>query len=388
MKIADNVCLTATIDILRAIARGTGPAHAVLALGYAGWSSGQLESEILANGWLTCPADPELIFDADFANKYDRALAKLGVDVGDAVVRRRPRLRAVAPHPRLGRHLEHLGPSVEIGEGGRVGAGQEHLAAEALERVEQRGAAARIEMRGDLVEQRDRRDARHVRDQARMGEHQPDQQRLLLAGRGAGGRRVLRPVPDGEIADMRADQRAAGGGVAAAIVAQAARGSGPRRRAPGRSAASASTSPSSASRAQGKGEASSRSAAISASSRLTHSSRAAATATPSSAASRSIASSQRGVAPPPRAAGCARATRARTGRPARRGSGSIASTNRSRNRRRSLAGPENSESIAGVSQTTRTWSEKARDEATGAAVDAVPPLRAALAVAGLQPEPS
>src|SRR5208283_1706819 len=54
VKIADDVCLTATIDILRAIAKGTGPAQAVLALGYAGWSSGQLESEILANGWLTC----------------------------------------------------------------------------------------------------------------------------------------------------------------------------------------------------------------------------------------------------------------------------------------------------------------------------------------------
>ncbi|HXZ15181.1 MAG TPA: YqgE/AlgH family protein [Roseiarcus sp.] len=82
VKIADDVCLTATIDILRAIAGGAGPAHAVLALGYAGWSSGQLESEILANGWLTCPADPDLIFDPDDASKYDRALAKLGVHVG------------------------------------------------------------------------------------------------------------------------------------------------------------------------------------------------------------------------------------------------------------------------------------------------------------------
>jgi putative transcriptional regulator len=82
VKIADDVCLTATIDILRAIAKGTGPAHAVLALGYAGWSSGQLESEILANGWLTCPADADIIFSADDAKKYDRALAKLGVHVG------------------------------------------------------------------------------------------------------------------------------------------------------------------------------------------------------------------------------------------------------------------------------------------------------------------
>ena len=80
VKIADDVCMTATIDILRAIAMGTGPARAVLALGYSGWSSGQLESEILANGWLTCPADAGLIFDTDFAHKYDRALAMLGVD--------------------------------------------------------------------------------------------------------------------------------------------------------------------------------------------------------------------------------------------------------------------------------------------------------------------
>lgn len=82
VRIANDVCLTATIDILRAIATGTGPAHAVLALGYAGWSSGQLESEILANGWLTCPADPDLIFSADDASKYERALGKLGVHVG------------------------------------------------------------------------------------------------------------------------------------------------------------------------------------------------------------------------------------------------------------------------------------------------------------------
>ena len=82
VKIGEHICLTATLDILRAIAKGTGPAHAVLALGYAGWASGQLESEILANGWLTCPADPGLIFDLDFARKYDRALAILGVDEG------------------------------------------------------------------------------------------------------------------------------------------------------------------------------------------------------------------------------------------------------------------------------------------------------------------
>lgn len=80
VAIGDGICLTATLDILRAIAAGAGPEKAVLALGYAGWSSGQLESEILANGWLNCPADPSIVFDADFDSKYDRALAKIGVD--------------------------------------------------------------------------------------------------------------------------------------------------------------------------------------------------------------------------------------------------------------------------------------------------------------------
>jgi putative transcriptional regulator len=82
VKIGEDLCLTATLDILRAIAMGTGPAKAVLALGYAGWASGQLESEILANGWLTCPADIGLIFDADYDQKYDRALGMLGVNAG------------------------------------------------------------------------------------------------------------------------------------------------------------------------------------------------------------------------------------------------------------------------------------------------------------------
>jgi putative transcriptional regulator len=79
--IGDDICLTATLDILRAIAKGGGPRKAVLALGYAGWSSGQLEDEIRANGWLQCPADAGLVFDDDFATKYDRALAKIGVSV-------------------------------------------------------------------------------------------------------------------------------------------------------------------------------------------------------------------------------------------------------------------------------------------------------------------
>ena len=80
LEIDDYVSLTATIDILKALAAGQGPDQAILALGYAGWSPGQLEDEIQANGWLHCPADPDLIFDADVETKYHRALAKIGID--------------------------------------------------------------------------------------------------------------------------------------------------------------------------------------------------------------------------------------------------------------------------------------------------------------------
>lgn len=80
LPIDDDVCLTATVEILRAIAKGEGPESAVLALGYAGWSAGQLESEIQANGWLNCPSDPAIIFDASLDAKYDRALRTLGVE--------------------------------------------------------------------------------------------------------------------------------------------------------------------------------------------------------------------------------------------------------------------------------------------------------------------
>jgi putative transcriptional regulator len=80
LPIDEDVSLTATIDILKAIARGRGPDRAILALGYAGWRPGQLETEIQANGWLHCPADPDLIFDRDLEQKYFRALSKIGID--------------------------------------------------------------------------------------------------------------------------------------------------------------------------------------------------------------------------------------------------------------------------------------------------------------------
>jgi len=82
LPIDDGISLTATLDILKAIAEGNGPKHAILALGYACWAPGQLESEIQGNGWLHCPADPELIFGHDIGVKYQRALEKIGVDIG------------------------------------------------------------------------------------------------------------------------------------------------------------------------------------------------------------------------------------------------------------------------------------------------------------------
>jgi putative transcriptional regulator len=80
LPIDEGVSLTATIDILKAIAGGKGPNRAILALGYAGWRPGQLESEIAANGWLHCPPDLDLLFDRDLDQKYDRAMSKIGID--------------------------------------------------------------------------------------------------------------------------------------------------------------------------------------------------------------------------------------------------------------------------------------------------------------------
>lgn len=80
LPIDNGICLTATLDILRAIAIGSGPENAVLALGYAGWAAGQLENEIQSNGWLHCDADHDLLFDGITETKYSRALNKIGID--------------------------------------------------------------------------------------------------------------------------------------------------------------------------------------------------------------------------------------------------------------------------------------------------------------------
>ena len=79
IPVSDDISLTATLDIVRAISNGRGPQRATMMLGYAGWGPGQLETEISSNGWLNCPANEELIFDRSLEGKYERALAILGV---------------------------------------------------------------------------------------------------------------------------------------------------------------------------------------------------------------------------------------------------------------------------------------------------------------------
>jgi putative transcriptional regulator len=81
LPVSEDICLTATIDILRAISSGRGPRRALMALGYAGWGAGQLEHEIAENGWLTCPANTDLLFDSDMDRKYDRILTSIGIDL-------------------------------------------------------------------------------------------------------------------------------------------------------------------------------------------------------------------------------------------------------------------------------------------------------------------
>ena len=82
LEVDDSYVLTASLDILRAIADGGGPVRGFLALGYASWGPGQLDDEILQNVWLTVPADEALVFDADHPSKWNRALAKLRIDPG------------------------------------------------------------------------------------------------------------------------------------------------------------------------------------------------------------------------------------------------------------------------------------------------------------------
>jgi len=80
LLIDDDVALTATTEMLKAIADGSGPERCVLALGYAGWGAGQLDQEIQDNGWLLVPADDQLVFGLDNEAKWEGAMTKLGID--------------------------------------------------------------------------------------------------------------------------------------------------------------------------------------------------------------------------------------------------------------------------------------------------------------------
>ncbi len=79
-EVSDDVSMTATVDILEEIARGEGPDRAILALGYAGWGPGQIESEIVSNGWLTGIVSTQLLFECHDDDKWRAAMADLGID--------------------------------------------------------------------------------------------------------------------------------------------------------------------------------------------------------------------------------------------------------------------------------------------------------------------
>lgn len=85
MPVAEDVCLTATVDILRAIYGGRGPSQALMTLGYSGWAPGQLDMEFTENGWLTCPAPVDMLFDSDITGKYDRLMTEIGIDISRLV---------------------------------------------------------------------------------------------------------------------------------------------------------------------------------------------------------------------------------------------------------------------------------------------------------------
>ena len=80
LRVDDGVALTASLDVLKAIATGGGPREGLLALGYASWGAGQLDEEMQANTWLSAPAPLGLLFDADHETKWRRALASLRID--------------------------------------------------------------------------------------------------------------------------------------------------------------------------------------------------------------------------------------------------------------------------------------------------------------------
>jgi putative transcriptional regulator len=80
LRVHKGLALTASLDVLKAIAEGGGPRECILALGYAGWGPGQLDAEIQQNAWLSVPADETIVFDGDDDTKWRRAFGKLNID--------------------------------------------------------------------------------------------------------------------------------------------------------------------------------------------------------------------------------------------------------------------------------------------------------------------
>ncbi|NNG23065.1 YqgE/AlgH family protein [Massilia sp. ML15P13] len=80
LTVTDEVAFTTSIDVLEAVASGTGPARMLVSIGYAGWSPGQLEEELSRNGWLTVAADARVLFDLPIEERYTAAIKLLGID--------------------------------------------------------------------------------------------------------------------------------------------------------------------------------------------------------------------------------------------------------------------------------------------------------------------
>jgi putative transcriptional regulator len=80
VTVEDGICVTSSRDILEAIAAGSGPDDYIVVLGYAGWGPGQLEQEIVANAWLTCPADNDLLFHVPLKERWSAGIHRLGID--------------------------------------------------------------------------------------------------------------------------------------------------------------------------------------------------------------------------------------------------------------------------------------------------------------------
>jgi putative transcriptional regulator len=81
MDVGKGIMVTTSRDVLADIASGAGPEKYVVALGYAGWSGGQLEGELLANAWLSVSADTDIVFDLPLPSRFDQALSRLGIRV-------------------------------------------------------------------------------------------------------------------------------------------------------------------------------------------------------------------------------------------------------------------------------------------------------------------